>query len=83
MFQWKTQLKYFTQQAGEFTKEAGPILLPNVKVQFNTLCNSAHEEEGGTHSRVGQARLGKKSSVGEDERLEVDALTGTTPSRIP
>lgn len=56
------------------SKCQGPIQHP---VQFST--------RGGrwTHPRVGQARLGKKSSVGEDERLAVDALTGTTPSRTP
>lgn len=64
-------MKCFTQQAQEFTKEAGPILLPNVKAQFNTLCNSAQKEEDGTHPRVGQARLGKKCSISEDERLEL------------
>lgn len=39
------QLKYFTQQPEEFTKETGPVVLQNVKAQFSTQCNSEQKEE--------------------------------------
>lgn len=40
-------IEVFHSTSGGVYKGSRPILLPNVKVQFNTLCNSAQEEEGG------------------------------------